>query len=148
MANYLHYHGYQLVVDRINNHGQVPFDKIATDISLSKIQPGDTIWGFTGKEGRWYVMGRLDVTWVGSQSNVPSYVTSEHLFEEKKNMACCESENAGNYRMVEVEELAYAYLPDYSGGIFVKDLKNAQKMGFLERVDDVFVAEQLNELMF
>ena len=153
MAHYMHYHSYTDVMKRIQNHPKSPFDKITTDLGMpEKFENGDTIWGCTakkiGSEVCWYVLGRLDVTWHGLVIDVPDYVTSEFLFKEKKYTCCCPTSSAGKYRMVEVDEFRYAYLPDWGGGKFVGDLANNERGGPLKLIADDFVQEQLVEFEF
>ena len=153
MAHYLHYHSYPEVSERIDEFPHAPFDKITTDVGIPDgFQNGDTIWGFTGKkdgdEVRWYVLGRLDVTWHGLVRDVPEYMTSEFLFNEKKYTFCCPTSSAGKYSKVEVEELGYAYLPNWGGGKHVSELGNNERGGPLKLIDDDFVEEQLLVIEF
>tara|TARA_B110001452_G_C15190340_1_gene413329 strand:- start:335 stop:757 length:423 start_codon:yes stop_codon:yes gene_type:complete len=138
---------------RIQNHSNSPFDKITTDLGFpEKFENGDTVWGFTAKkigdEVRWYVLGRLEVTWNGLVTEIPDYVTSEFFFNEKKYTCCCPSSSAGKYRKVEIEELGYAYLPDWGGGKHVSELANNERGGPMKRIDDDFVQEQLIGIEF
>jgi len=148
MAHYLHYHKYSHVVDRTTNNSDLPFDKITTDMSLPKDIVGSTIWGFTGSKGKWYVLGRLDVTWAGLVAEVPDFIETKFLFEKQKFTSCCPTVSAGNYRMVELDELAYAFLPDWGGGKQIRDFNSNQERTGMKRVDIEFVEEQLLDIKF
>jgi|TARA_B110000444_G_scaffold226235_1_gene230612 hypothetical protein len=148
MAHYLHYHNHPHVLDRTKNHSDLPFDKIATDMPLPKDIVGSTIWGFTGSKGKWYILGRLDVTWAGLVSEAPDFLDTKFLFNKLKYTACCPTADAGNYRMIELEELAYAYLPDWGGGKEIRDFKSNQERTGMKRVEQEFVEEQLLSIEF
>ena len=47
------------------------------------------------------------------------------------------------YRAVEMEELSYALLPEYKDGTELGELSNMELSGFLQKVDQAFVDEQL-----
>ncbi len=107
------------------------------------MQVGDTIWGITRNENRWYLMGRMEVTWFGEAEDAPNYITSNTLFNFKQYAAGCPTDAATPYRAEEMEELAYAVLPNYKGGVELRKLTNMELSGFFQEVDIDFVEEQL-----
>ena len=116
-------------------------DKLSSDLSV-----GDTIWGFTRNENQYYLMGSMTITWIGESQKIPEYVTSELLFKQKRYKACCPTDDAGIYKAIALDELVYAPLPNFDGGSELGDLPTISLQGFLQVVDDDFVAEQFEGL--
>jgi hypothetical protein len=85
----------------------------------------------------------LDITWFGEADDAPDYITSNTLFNFKQYAAGCPTDAAGPYRAEEMEELAYAVLPNYKGGVELHELTNMELSGFLKEVEQAFVEEQL-----
>ena len=124
----------------------MPFDKMTSDKLSSDLSVGDTIWGFTRNENQYYLMGSMTITWIGESQKIPEYVTSELLFNQKKYTACCPIDDAGIYKAIALDELVYAPLPNFDGGSELGDLPTISLQGFLQVVDDDFVAEQFEGL--
>ena len=103
----------------------------------------DTIWGITRNENRWYLTGRLEITWFGNAEDIPQYITSKPLFNFKQYAAGCPTDVAGPYRAEEMDGLAYAVLPNYKGGVELRELASMELSGFFQEVDHSFVEEQL-----
>jgi len=146
LTNWLHYHAWDGVQTRKRKHAFMPFDKMTSDKLSSDLSVGDTIWGFTRNENQYYLMGSMTITWIGESQNIPEYVTSELLFNQKKYTACCPTGDAGIYKAIALDELVYAPLPNFDGGSELGDLPTISLQGFLQVVDDDFVAEQFEGL--
>jgi hypothetical protein len=122
----------------------MPFDRCTKNQPWpSRLEVGDTIWGVTKNQNRYFVMGSLVVTWFGEAEDAPDYITSETLFEDKRYAAGCPTDAATAYRAEEMDELAYAVLPNYKGGVELRELSNMELSGFFQEVDLEFVEEQL-----
>ena len=144
MTHWFHYHGWQGVEERRRKHANMPFDRCSRGQPWpAKMQIGDTIWGITRNENRWFLMGRMDITWFGQADDAPDYITSNTLFNFKQYAAGCPTDVAGPYRAEEMEELAYAVLPNYKEGVELRTLTSMELSGFLQEVDRTFVEEQL-----
>jgi len=104
---------------------------------------GDTIWGITKHDNMYYVTGSVVITWLGESADLPEYITSDTLFNHKQYAAGCPTDQATPYHAVEMEELDYALLPNYKGGVELRTLSNMELLGFLQEVDATFVEEQL-----
>ncbi len=146
MTNWLHYHAWEGVQTRKRKHAFMPFDKMTSDKLSPELKIGDTIWGFTRHDNQYYLMGSMTITWLGESKDIPDYVTTELLFNQKKYTACCRTEEAGIYKAVALDELVYAPLPNFDGGSELGDLPTISLQGFLQVVDDDFVAEQFEGL--
>lgn len=85
----------------------------------------------------------MDITWFGEADDAPEYITSNTLFNFKQYAAGCPTDVAGPYRAKEMEELAYAVLPNYKEGVELRTLTSMELSGFLQEVDQDFVEEQL-----
>ena len=116
-------------------------DKLSSDLKV-----GDTIWGFTRNDNQYYLMGSLQVAWIGESHEMPSYVTSGELFNQKKYTACCPTSDAGIYKAIALYELVYAPLPNFDGGRDLGELPTISLQGFLQQVDTEFVEEQFMNL--
>ena len=146
MTHWLHYHSWQGVQTRKKEHARMPFDRMTSDKLSSDLKLGDTIWGFTRNDNQYYLMGSLEVAWVGESNEMPSYVTSGELFNPKKYTACCPTSDAGIYKAIALDELVYAPLPNFDGGRDLGELPTISLQGFLQQVDTEFVEEQFMNL--
>jgi len=146
LTNWLHYHAWEGVQTRRRKFASMPFDKITSDKLSPELKVGDTIWGFTRNENQYYLLGSITITWIGTSQDIPDYVTTELLFNQKKYTACCPTEDAGVYKAIALDELIYAPLPNFDGGSELGKLPTISLQGFLQIVDDEFVHEQFIDL--
>lgn len=144
MTHWFHYHGWKGVEERRLKHPKMPFDRCSRDTPWpAEMSIGDTIWGITKHDNMYYVTGSVVITWLGESADLPEYITSDTLFNHKQYAAGCPTDQATPYRAVEMEELDYALLPNYKGGVELRTLSNMELLGFLQEVDATFVEEQL-----
>ena len=144
MTHWFHYHGWPGVEERRRKFASMPFDRCSRGKSWpAEMKVGDTIWGITRNEKIWYLVGQMKVAWLGESEDAPDYITSNTLFNFKQHAAGCPTESAHPYRAVEMEELAFALLPEYKAGTELGELSNMELSGFLQKVDQAFVDEQL-----
>ena len=144
MTHWFHYHGWPGVQQRRRKFASMPFDRCSRGKPWpAEMKVRDTIWGITRNEKIWYLVGQMNVTWFGENEDAPDYITSNTLFNFKQYAAGCPTDSARPYRAVEMEELSYALLPEYKDGTELGELSNMELSGFLQKVDQAFVDEQL-----
>ena len=139
MVQYLHYHAWDIVRDRISRAGNQsdPFDKIARKDAFDTEIIGATIWGITKHDGEWYFTGKLIPTWVGKKSDIPEGVSPVKI-QGKENYATCPSADAvcehGLYGPL--EGIGSIPMPSFEGKTLDEVAKNSMRLrGFFHQID-------------